>query len=73
MERESHVERRDAVAAAMEDGRTVTIDFVFFFYGYGDHRDLHAFPTRRSSDLQELCLIIYLIKILCQLLDIIYQ
>src|SRR3546814_18029381 len=26
-----------------------------FFYGYGDHRDLHvlthAFPTRRSSDL----------------------
>src|SRR3546814_20997411 len=28
---------------------------VFFFYGYGDHRDLHvlahSFPTRRSSDL----------------------
>src|SRR5438309_11359251 len=23
----------------------------FFFYGYGDHRDLHSFPTRRSSDL----------------------
>src|SRR5688572_31656592 len=22
-----------------------------FFYGYGDHRDLHSFPTRRSSDL----------------------
>src|SRR5690554_7194877 len=25
----------------------------FFFYCYGDHRDLHSFPTRRSSDLYE--------------------
>src|SRR5437899_5858153 len=25
--------------------------FPFFFYGYADHRDLHSFPTRRSSDL----------------------
>src|SRR5204862_7596284 len=24
---------------------------VFFFYCYGDLRDLHSFPTRRSSDL----------------------
>src|SRR5438445_7987848 len=24
----------------------------FFFLLYGDHRDLHSFPTRRSSDLQ---------------------
>src|SRR5690606_40564306 len=23
----------------------------FFFPGYHDHRDLHSFPTRRSSDL----------------------
>src|SRR5690349_22801945 len=23
----------------------------FFFYCYGDRRDLHSFPTRRSSDL----------------------
>src|SRR5690606_40140177 len=23
----------------------------FLFYLYGDHRDLHSFPTRRSSDL----------------------
>src|SRR5699024_12495899 len=23
----------------------------FFFYGYGAHRALHSFPTRRSSDL----------------------
>src|SRR5438034_11583679 len=23
----------------------------FFFQSYGDHRDLHSFPTRRSSDL----------------------
>ena len=25
--------------------------FFFFFYCAGDHRDLHSFPTRRSSDL----------------------
>src|SRR6266436_6798596 len=24
----------------------------FFFYCGGDHRDLHSFPTRRSSDLR---------------------
>src|SRR5947199_7606153 len=23
----------------------------YFFYQHGDHRDLHSFPTRRSSDL----------------------
>src|SRR6266540_808 len=25
-----------------------------FFVGYGNHRDLHSFPTRRSSDLRML-------------------
>src|SRR5439155_27174281 len=25
--------------------------FSFFFYRYSDHRVLHSFPTRRSSDL----------------------
>src|SRR5699024_12718279 len=25
--------------------------FLFFFYCYGAPRDLHSFPTRRSSDL----------------------
>src|SRR5438034_4299529 len=25
--------------------------FSFLFQSYGDHRDLHSFPTRRSSDL----------------------
>src|SRR5437879_12605069 len=25
--------------------------FSFFLYCYGAHRDLHSFPTRRSSDL----------------------
>src|SRR5689334_23835097 len=24
---------------------------MFLFYASGDHRDLHSFPTRRSSDL----------------------
>src|SRR5690606_42034003 len=29
-----------------------TFFFLFsFFYFYADHRDLHSFPTRRSSDL----------------------
>src|SRR5204862_7570652 len=26
--------------------------FVFFFFLSADHRDLHSFPTRRSSDLE---------------------
>src|SRR5690606_41819177 len=26
---------------------------VFFYSRYGDHLDLHSFPTRRSSDLRE--------------------
>src|SRR5438132_4390244 len=25
---------------------------LLFFYEYADHRDLHSFPTRRSSDLR---------------------
>src|SRR5205814_10249314 len=28
------------------------IHFLFYFSVYGDHRDLHSFPTRRSSDLR---------------------
>src|SRR5207244_13368523 len=28
---------------------------LFFFQGYGDHLDLHSFPTRRSSDLRHPC------------------
>ena len=27
--------------------------FFFFFEWYGDHRNLHSFPTRRSSDLKK--------------------
>src|SRR5215207_10894396 len=30
----------------------ISLPTFFFFEGYGDHRDLHSFPTRRSSDLQ---------------------
>src|SRR5690606_41740960 len=29
----------------------VFIFYSFFFQSYRDHRDLHSFPTRRSSDL----------------------
>src|SRR5436309_16118968 len=28
-----------------------TISILFFYSSYGAHRDLHSFPTRRSSDL----------------------
>src|SRR5437762_11297753 len=39
-------------------GSLYVIDFLFlsffFFSCYGDHRDLHSFPTRRSSDLPPL-------------------
>src|SRR5205823_13100559 len=28
------------------------IYLTFLFSSYGDHRDLHSFPTRRSSDLR---------------------
>src|SRR5437868_14982551 len=29
----------------------VLLLFLFFFQSYADHRHLHSFPTRRSSDL----------------------
>src|SRR5207248_10944614 len=32
----------------------LTITLLFFFYSSPDHRDLHSFPTRRSSDLESL-------------------
>src|SRR5438552_5651090 len=31
---------------------TSILFFIFFLYAYSAHRDLHSFPTRRSSDLQ---------------------
>src|SRR5207249_11948498 len=34
--------------------RPVLTSSPFFSYSYGDHRDLHSFPTRRSSDLIEI-------------------
>src|SRR5436305_7539805 len=30
------------------------LSIVFFLYCYGSHRDLHSFPTRRSSALRPL-------------------
>src|SRR5204863_9203180 len=32
-------------------GSHTLVLLLYFFYCYGDHRDLHSFPTRRSSDL----------------------
>src|SRR6266542_6795452 len=39
---------RDLTAWMIQVKLSVLI--VFFLYFYGDHRDLHSFPTRRSSD-----------------------
>src|SRR3546814_2558879 len=48
---------------------------MFFFYRYGDHRDLrvltHSFPTRRSSDLNTYMIgrihtVLTMIKVICQ-------
>src|SRR5205085_11264729 len=36
----------------------VVSSFIFFFYFHGAHRDLHSFPTRRSSDLNRPVLLI---------------
>src|SRR5690349_24477556 len=36
-----------AVEITLEESRLL----IFVFYQFGDHRDLHSFPTRRSSDL----------------------
>src|SRR5262249_62343940 len=33
---------------------TCSLSLFFFFYCSGDHRYLHSFPTRRSSDLDVL-------------------
>src|SRR5690349_22037852 len=33
---------------------TINRSLTFLFKCYGDHRDLHSFPTRRSSDLGEM-------------------
>src|SRR5205085_11673266 len=44
--------RASAVPAFRTVYHSITVVlFVFFFYSSPDHRDLHSFPTRRSSDL----------------------
>src|SRR5438552_14937012 len=35
---------------------------LFFFYYYAHHRDLHSFPTRRSSDLDKKALVFDLLE-----------
>src|SRR5438034_11352498 len=37
--------------AVLLDDPAVGLASCFFFYSCLDHRDLHSFPTRRSSDL----------------------
>src|SRR5205814_8509826 len=41
------------ISALATDQHTSTTAYVsFFFHSSGAHRDLHSFPTRRSSDLR---------------------
>src|SRR6266496_3951955 len=50
----SNVRRARAIVNALLDPRETGLDrlsvALFFFELSGDHRDLHSFPTRRSSD-----------------------
>src|SRR5690349_24261123 len=50
-----HLFIQDELAGMTERGVTEMVRqsdrFGFCFYCYHDHRDLHSFPTRRSSDL----------------------
>src|SRR5207248_10421289 len=40
-----------SVVHHMSQSTSHTFFYTFFFYRYPAHRDLHSFPTRRSSDL----------------------
>src|SRR5438132_14424494 len=41
------------MTCTISNGTAYLHNFVnLFFTRYGDHRDLHSFPTRRSSDLR---------------------
>src|SRR5205823_13973630 len=42
-----------ACVLTQHSGAYAPISCHYFFYGYGHDRDLHSFPTRRSSDLVE--------------------
>src|SRR5471030_2388331 len=59
LEKKKARHRQRAVRAGQDEGgaegprRRRAPRPLFFFYGDGDHRDLHSFPTRRSSDLAE--------------------
>src|SRR5690554_3417474 len=48
LKKKSEADRRRVSARA---GRDELPRRVFYLYSYGDRRDLHSFPTRRSSDL----------------------
>src|SRR5690606_41444839 len=42
---------RHYLSAALTPHDTTAAQLAFVFYCSADHRDLHSFPTRRSSDL----------------------
>src|SRR6516164_11389517 len=45
-----HADDLPGVVAVRRDLQLVDDPLPFFFLRYDDHRDLHSFPTRRSSD-----------------------
>src|SRR5690606_41526810 len=47
----SHVTPSTSPSHLHSLAHALSLSLPFFFYSYGDHRDLHSFPTRRSSDL----------------------
>src|SRR5690348_17374120 len=44
----------------------ILFPYSFFFYCYGDHRDLHSFPTRRSSDLHRVVAVVDLDRVVAR-------
>src|SRR5690349_23886215 len=51
MEVRPRVLPRGRTSSSVNTFEVAESDATVFFEWYGDHRDLHSFPTRRSSDL----------------------
>src|SRR6266496_480555 len=46
----NHTATTEIYTLSLHDALPISAWALFFFEGDGDHRDLHSFPTRRSSD-----------------------
>src|SRR5690242_16894606 len=54
-----HLQSRTTPKAQSANNPLRPAPLLFLFQRYGDHRDLHSFPTRRSSDLYMKTLVEY--------------